>query len=410
MDKWFKSKWFVSIISLAFAILLYVFVNMESPTKQNDPNSTPGGSDEIEQLEDIPVNIKMNKDEYVVTGVPKTVAVSLEGSANVLRPTAIQKKLDLYVDLTDLTPGEHNVDIEYADLPKGLKAYIEPKTVDVTIEERSSDSYKVNVDYINKEKMENGFDLGEYEVDPATVEITSSKSGLQKIALVKVFIDVKDIDESIDKREVAVNVYDSQGNKLDVQIEPENVLVSVNVHNPSKKVSVKVPTKGKLKKGYALESITSDVDDIELYANREALKVIDEITTEEVDLSKVKNSGKIDVPLNLPKNTKTDKEKVPVTIELKQTKTIKDVEIKPNNLKQDLQMKYTNIKDGSPKTDLTIQGNERDINKLDSDDYEVEIDMEDLEKGIHRIPISIKKQPKDIKTNVSDPYITVEIF
>src|SRR5699024_265866 len=102
MDDWFGSKWFVGAVSLAIAIILYLFVvNIESTgTKQNDPNFTPGGSDETEQLKDIPVDIKIDKEKYVVTGVPKTVDVSLEGNASVLRPTAIQKKLDLYVDLT----------------------------------------------------------------------------------------------------------------------------------------------------------------------------------------------------------------------------------------------------------------------------------------------------------------------
>lgn len=410
MDKWFGSKWFVGAVSLAIAIILYLFVvNIESPgIKQNDPNFTPGGSDETEQLKDIPVDIKIDKEKYVVTGVPKTVDVSLEGNASVLRPTAIQKKLDLYVDLTNLDEGEHSVEINHGSLPKGLKAYIEPKNVDVTIEKRATESYHVNVDYINKDKLAKGAELGEATIEPSTVSVTSSESVINQIALVKVLVDVKDVEKSINKREVPVNVYDVQGNKLDVQIEPENVMVSVDVSNPSKEVSLKVPTKGEVPEDYEVESIKPDKDKLTVFASNEDLRDIDEVKTEEVDLSKIKESGKVDVSIDVPEDAEVKEEKVPVTVELKQKKTIKDAQVNVENLPSGLTTTFSDGTNNPPKIAVEVEGDESDVKDLEASDLEAGIDLKGLKAGTHDVPVKVSA-PDDVKAQAKDKNITVEL-
>src|SRR5699024_7420272 len=135
----------------------------------------------------------------------------------------------VFVDLRGLEEGDHTVDVEYSDIPKDLKVYLEPKEVDVTIEERSSKEFPVTEDYLNTDGLPEGLELGDTEVKPDTVTITSSKSVIDQIAIVKVFIDVDGVTEPINNREVPVNVYDSQGNELRVNLDPENVVVSVDV-------------------------------------------------------------------------------------------------------------------------------------------------------------------------------------
>src|SRR5699024_12563854 len=68
----------------------------------------------------------------------------------------------------------------------------------------------------------------------------SAESVMNEVAMVKAYIDVKDVKESIDNKEVPINVYDSQGNDLNVNIEPENAEVSVDVDHPSKTVPLHV--------------------------------------------------------------------------------------------------------------------------------------------------------------------------
>src|SRR5690625_1534115 len=93
MDNWFNSKWFVRAVSLAFAILLSVFVHFESSSTQSD-SRVPSKTNKVETLYDIPLHIKIDSDRYVVSGVPETVNVSLEGTTSVLTPIVMQRNIE----------------------------------------------------------------------------------------------------------------------------------------------------------------------------------------------------------------------------------------------------------------------------------------------------------------------------
>lgn len=75
MDNWFKSRWFVRGISLFFAIVLYVFVQVEMDQYQND-SRIPDNNEGIQTVENVPINIRIDEDNYVVSGVPEFATVS----------------------------------------------------------------------------------------------------------------------------------------------------------------------------------------------------------------------------------------------------------------------------------------------------------------------------------------------
>lgn len=419
MDKWFRSKWFVRIVSLAFAVSLFVYVSVEVNKSNTESSIFPGKSEEVQTLNDVPVGIRIDNDNYVVSGVPEFVTVSLKGSAGVLTPTVRQRNFDVYVDLKGLGEGDHVVDVEHANVPKELSVYIEPKTIEVTIEERATKEFQVNVDFINPDKMAAGFELGDYQIEPATITVTSSKSVIDQIGIVKVFVDVKDLSEPINKREVPVNVYDTQGNELKVNVEPENVLVSADVDNPSKKVPLKVPTKGELPEGYSLTSITAEVDEVEVYAKSTVLSDLEEISTEEIDLSDIKESGKIDASLSLPDGASSPGGgQVEVMVEVEQeqqtektektekTKTIKKVPIDEENIGDEQEISFIDPK--SPEMDITVVGNETAISELSADDFRILIDVDSLAPGEHHVPVLIEG-PDDLKATGEFEEVTIEI-
>src|SRR5690625_374371 len=286
MDKLFQSKWFIRVISLVFAITLYLFVTVETNTAQNDSRVGPGTSTEVQVLEEVPLDIRIDADEYVVSGVPEYVTVSLEGKTSVLTPIVRQRNFTVFVDLRHFDEGEHTVEIEHENLPEDLNAYIEPKSIDVTIEKRATKDFDVSVDLINMEELPIGYEVGEPEITPQTVTIISSESTIEQIAMVKIFIDVTDLKESIRNREVPVSVYDIQGNDLNVRIEPPSVTVSVPVERPSKKVPLTIKTRGELPDGFTLEKLES-AQEIEIFGKREILEEITEISTKEIDLATI---------------------------------------------------------------------------------------------------------------------------
>ena len=407
MDKWFRSKWFVRIVSLAFAISLFVFVSVEVNKNDTESSIFPGKSEEMQTLNDVPVGIRIDNENYVVSGVPEFVTVSFKGSAGVLTPTIRQRNFDVFVDLEGLGEGDHVVEVEHANISKDLSVYIEPKTIEVTIEEKATKEFPVNVDFINTDNMAAGYELGDHEVNPSTVTVTSSKSVIDQIGVVKVFVDVTDISDPINKREVPVNVYDTQGNELKVKLQPENVLVSADVDNPSKTVSVKVPTKGELPEGYKLSSIAPETEEIEVFARSNILSELEEISTEEIDLNDIKKSGKIDTNLVLPDGASVvDGEKIEVSIAVEQTKIIKKVPIKAENLSNEQAISF--IDPAKAEMDITVVGDEADVDKLSLDDFSIAVDVDSLVPGEHTVPVLIEG-PEDVEISGEFDEVTIEI-
>ncbi|WP_172840550.1 CdaR family protein [Virgibacillus phasianinus] len=408
MDNWFKSKWFVRIISLAFAILLYVFVSFDVNGNQLENDSRiPDDSEDIETIENFPLDIKIDAEKYVVSGVPEYVKVQLQGSPGVLVPAARQQNFNAYVDLEDLGPGKHTVEVKYSNVPDNLDVYIEPKEINVIIEERASEEFTVNVDFINTDKLPEGFELGSSEVQPKKVTITSSKNIIDQIGIVKVFVDVAGLKESIDSREVPVNVYDSQGNELNVNVKPQNVVVSAELLNPSKTVPVAVPTTGELPKDYSLASIKAGLDEVEVFATNSILADIDKVQTEEINLSDITKSQTIEAKLAPPDGaTIPETDTVEVEIELEQTKTIEDVAIDVDNLSDGQELSFLTPEDAKMKVD--VAGSEKDISKLNAEKIKLTVDAEGLDEGEHKLPIVIVG-PENVKITPEMEQVTIEI-
>ncbi|WP_042142183.1 YbbR-like domain-containing protein [Paucisalibacillus sp. EB02] len=411
MDNWFRSKWFIRGISLGFAILLYVFVAIEEvDTEEESPISFTtlfGGSNQTQTLEDIPLEIRIDSDKYVVSGVPETVTVSLEGPSSAITPVVKQQNIKVFIDLRDLEEGEHQVEIQHEELSSQLSVYIEPKTIDVMIEERASNDFNVTVDFINTDKLPKGYQIGDYELNTEKVTITSSREIIERIAIVKVYVDVAGLKESINNREVPVNVYDGQGNELAVRVEPGTVVISAEVENPSKEVPVSISTEGELPEGYELTSMELAKKEVEIFAISEILETLDEVTTEPINLSELKQSGTIKVKLALPDEVQAPGIKeLEIVVELEQTKTLENVEIEVDNLQDGYIANFVEPSNGQ--LSITVTGNEQDVRELSIEDFRIFINASELDTGRSKVPIEVEG-PDNISVDVEVDEVNVEI-
>jgi len=386
MDNWFQSKWFIRILALAFAVTLFIFVNVETNTTQSD-SSIPGRNSQVQTLEDVPVDIKIDSEDYVVSGVPEFATVSLEGSPALLMPMISNRNFSVFVDLNGLEEGEHTVDLEH-DITGNINVYIEPKTIEVSIEERASDEFPITVDFLNTDKLPDGYEIGEYELSQSSVMITTSRSIMNQIGIVKVFVDVDGLDSPITNRELPINVYDSQGNELNVRLDQETVTISADILHPSKTVPISIETTEELPDGLSLLSTSANLDEVEIFAVSNILEDIESISTEPIDLSEITESGTIQVDLALPEGVITeDEETIEVTVEIEETRKIEALEIEKEGLAKGQEVTFLTPKNGE--MELTIKGNQSLIGKLNPKDFRISIDLADLEPGEHSLPISI---------------------
>lgn len=404
MDNWFKSKWFVRILSLAFAVTLYAFVSV-SETPNSDATFSSATS-QTETLDQVPVDIKIDREKYVVSGVPEGVQVSLTGNPGSVRPLKLQRNFEVYVDLEGLEEGTHVVELEH-NIASDVEVFIEPKTIEVTIEERASQEFSVTADFINQDTMADGYEIASYNIEPETVTIMSSRSVIESIGAVKVYVNLDGVDGSINNRELPVNVYDLQGNELNVGLDPESIQVSVDVNNPSKNVPLSIETTGELGENLELGSISANEEEVEIYSQSDVLEDISEVTTEPVDLSEIEESGTVEVPLDLPENVQApETEEVEVTVEVEETKTIEDVSLEEEGLSDALESSYT-----APTFEVEVTGDASVVNDLTASDIRAVLDLSDLEAGEHEVPITIEvPDVDDVTATSSVEEVTVEII
>lgn len=404
MDKLFQNKWAIRVISLILALTLYFFVNLEANSEQNESRVDPGNASETQVLEDVPLDIKIDAENYVVSGVPEVVSVTLEGKRSSLAPIVRLRNFDVIVDLTDYEEGDHTVTLEYEGLPENVTAYIEPKEIDVTIESRATEQFGVDIDLVNEDKLPVGYELGEPEITPETVTLVSSREQIEQVAMVKAFVDVRDLKESIRNKEVPIVVYDAQGNDMNVRVEPETVTISIQVERPSKTVDLNLETKGDLPDDIEIKNMEIP-SEIEIFGKKELLSEIDQISTEELDMSKIENSGKQKVALDFPDGITSNDDKVDVDIELEQTKQFKEVPIEVIG-KDESDVRFVKPKD--PEIEVTIKGSDETLKKVNEEDVKATIDLSGLEEGEHKVDVQLEG-PEDVTLKAEPKEVTVEV-
>ncbi|PAD20178.1 CdaR family protein [Terribacillus saccharophilus] len=408
MDKWLKSPWTLRVVSLVFAVLLYAYVSAESDV-DNRAGEVPITSSDETNTVDAPVGIRIDDSKYVVSGVPEYVSMQLVGPASDVTAAIQQKNYEAYVDLTDLDTGTHTVKLHYENVSDNLQVYMQPASIEVTIQEKASQQFNVNVGYTNEDQMAAGFQVDSSTVEPQTVSIVSTQEVIDQIASVRAYVDLTDIDADINSREAPVKVYDAQGNELSVNVQPETVEVSVQVSNPSKTVPVEVKTKGQAPNDVSVAALTPDKQEVTIYAPQDTLDGIDSVSTEEIDLSKVTENQTIDADLQLPDNVRSaSDEQISVDIELDETSetTIENVPVTIEDLPDDQEATITDPQ--NEQIDVTVSGAQSEIEGLSADDIAAVIDGSSLEEGEQTVQIDVSG-PQNIELTPSQEEATITV-
>lgn len=314
------------------------------------------------------------------------------------------RSFDVFVDLTEYEEGDHTVTLEYDGLPDNVTAYIEPKEIDINIEKRALQEFSIDVDFVNLDKVPVGYEIGEPEITPGSVTIVSSEANIEQVAMVKVFIDVRDIKESIKNRELPVVVYDAQGNDMSVRVDPETVTVSVPVERPSKTVPLTVKTKGEMIDELEIANMESATE-LEIFGRKEVLNEIDEISTKELDISTIEKSGKTEVEIDFPDGVTANDEEIEVDVELQQSKEFKAIPIEIEGMNES---DVTFIKPKSGELSVIAKGTDTAVKELKKEDITALINLGDVDEGEHKVDVELKG-PDGITLDSKEKKITVEV-
>ncbi|MBQ9987653.1 MAG: hypothetical protein IJP28_04670 [Erysipelotrichales bacterium] len=212
---------------------------------------------------------------------------------------------------------------------------------------------------------------------------------MNNIALVKALIDVSDVNGSFEQ-EAPLVAFDNKGNRIDVDMVPSSVHVSVNVSSPNKTVPIILVPKGEIPNNKAISEITMDQAAITIYAAESVLNAIDNFTVE-FDVSEMVSDSSLVASIKLPSGVKSASiSKVNLEVKLVEatTKVIEGIRLSYVGL--DSKYKFDIVNDEDMDIDVEITGSPERVEAITAEDLEVYVDMSKVGTGQRTLEVFVK--------------------
>ncbi|WP_166805879.1 YbbR-like domain-containing protein [Jeotgalibacillus sp. R-1-5s-1] len=443
MDKFLESRWFLR----GFALMIALFMFFSANNVEEGSNSSTSSQNDIETIENVPVDTMYNEEEFVVSGVPSTIDVTVEGPAAFVARTNSARDFRVFINMSDLDIGTHEVNIQYENFSPELRVTLNPSVATVTIDERLTQEFRVDAEF-NQSIVPEGFQLDSIDVEPETVQITGARSVLESIRYVRASLSTDGEVEDGDTFESAVQVLDGNLDKLPVSIEPQNVDLTVNMSQPSKEVTLVPVQQGEPGDGLEIEDISLVNETVTIFGPTRTIDEIDQIEVP-FDISGVTRSGsRIEVPIPVPEGVSelssetasavvtltggegstdntgetADTEDPPPDTDQDETAsndnqnennnntteelTLSALPVETRNIGDDLQATF--LQPAGGELNLRVTGDAETLEGLSEDDFSLYIDAEGLDEGEHNVEVQVEG-PSNVTYILSRPSVTISL-
>lgn len=278
MKKFFNSNLFFSLLALLCAILLSIYTRTnrtgfvsEGQRAQTTQTATKDASLKV------PLQVSVDTDKYYVVGYPEKVRIHLSGPSALVTSTVNTQSFRVFIDLTHLGIGKHQVPIKVSGLSRQISSSLTPNRVTVNIQKKKSRTLPVQIEY-NKNAAASDYHFGTAVSTPAVVNVTGSGSEINQLKRVVAHVPLsKGVDKSVEQQVILV-AEDKQGHQLNVVIDPATVTVHIPVKLPHKKVKIKLTTKNEA--SGKIYSVTADRTYVVAYGSKKALSRLSQLPVE----------------------------------------------------------------------------------------------------------------------------------
>jgi len=417
MDKMMDNPWFLRITALLLAMLLFLTI------KSGEENTNAGASgDSRDIIRDVPVEVFYDDNNLIVTGVPKTVDLTISGPSALVRSAKQLRDFSVFVDLRQLDMGEHaNVKVQIENVSDKLEVSLDPAYIVVNIEERISQKFDVEPEMNNRLLAENYVITG-MSADPKTVLVTGPKSVIESIAFVKATVTG---DPGINKtftKEATVSVLDSNLRKLAVVIEPQQINVKVEVEEYSREIPITLNRIGEPMEGVLINNLTPASSSVRVFGDKASIDELEEIIVE-VDVSKLEDSKTFNVEIPVPDGvSRLSKPEVEVRADVTPAPIIEDdpegdsaqlesrvfanLNVEVRGL--DNQEKASFIEPENGQVMLTVRGENPYLESLNQEDFKLYVDASNAINGENKLDVKVEG-PENVTWTVSVPLITMQL-
>lgn len=291
-------RWLISNLStFLLALILALAVWISAVTAANP--------DEVRAPIKVPLEIIGQDPALIVTSaLPANIEVTLRAPRSVWEQLTVQEKpVRAIVDLSNLSSGEHQIDIRVQISVRPTQIVLtDPTSIVVTLERLASLTLPIDLSLQGEPAI--GFQAGTPRMDAQTVVVSGPESLLNKAERARVLVNFGGARESIDQA-IPIKILDGQNATLNgLTITPENVVVQIPISQQGgfRDVAVKVVVNGQVSAGYRLENISVFPPIITVFAsNPELVRALPGvIETQPLNLQDAKEDISTRLALNLP--------------------------------------------------------------------------------------------------------------
>ena len=392
LEKALSKKSSMIILSLVLAVIVFVIIDRQNTTLLEK---------NAEVLYDIPLSATYNDEEYVVEGLPETVDITLIGTKANLYLAKQLPTQDVNVDLSDLKPGVHKVNLKYKQSITSVEYKLDPSEVTVVVSSKKSETRSVESDIVNLNKLDSKLAINNTKLDTDEVIIKGTEDSLAKVSTIKALINVSNMVDpkagTNTLKDIPLIAYDENGAKVDVEMVPSKVTATIEIESPSKTVPLEIEPTGNVIFGKAIKNITSSVQKVTIYGSSKVLDNTNSIKVK-IDVNNLKSNKDYTVTIKKPAGIREISEKVvtaKVELDDEVTTELSGVKLGVVNLGSNYTAQATS--ENATEVTVILKGVESIIKNITSSDVEAYVDLEGLGAGDHEVEIKVKGTDPKVK-------------
>ena len=402
LDRFLNNK--LVLITLSLALSLVAFFAVDNTTEIMMNNSA-------DILYNQKVTALYNEEAYVIEGLPEEVDITLIGRRADLYLAKQYPSDEVVVDLRDLKPGTHKVDLKYSGSVSSVEYKLDPSTATVVIYEKISESKKISQEILYEDSLDPKYNISSINFSREEVYVKGAEYKLEQVATVKALVDVRKIKNptvgTTTLKDIPLVAYDENGSKLDVEIVPGSIDASIEITSPSKEVPLRVIPEGEVVFGKAIDDIELSKTTATIYGDEQALEKISYIPVN-INVEGLSEETEFTVNISLPSGVKEISTKsvvATVTLADVDEKIIDNINIATRNLASGLTAQAASQDDSI--ASVIVKGSKYNIKDISAENISAYVDLQGLGKGTHNVKVEVTGD--DLKLSYTPQTTTVTI-
>lgn len=402
VENFLSKKNTILFISLFLAIVSFIIVDQKLIVFTDSS---------AEILKSQPVSVIYNEEAYVIEGLPSAVDITLIGSKADLYFAKQSPSHDITIDLSDLKPGTHRVNIRYGQALPSIDYKVNPSVATVNIYPKISEAKTLAIDLLNQDSLDSKMVIKNVNIADDKVIIKGAEHQIEKVATVKALLDIKNLT----KQEVGTNVlkdiplraYDERGNVVDIELVPSKIDADIEIASPSKDLPIKIVPKGELGFGKAISSIVTNVTSVTVYGDETVLASLTSLPIE-VSVEGLKTNQQYKLEIVKPVGIKTlSVNNITININLEDSVDVElaNVVIEPRNLNEDIYVANVAVNNT---VSIILKGVKSVVEQITAENVTAFVDLKGLGEGTHEVEIQV--EGNDVKVQYIPKTLKVKIF